>query len=92
MGRDFNFEIADISWQDLANCLDTDPKLFFPEKGESAREAKEICKGCVVKDVCLDFAIRNEEKFGIWGGKSERERRSIQRNRALARVAGIQNS
>lgn len=73
------------SWQGLANCLGVDPDLFFPERGASTREAKEVCRGCVVRDDCLEFALANGEKFGIWGGMSERERRRIRRQRAVAR-------
>lgn len=75
------------SWQDLANCLGVDPDLFFPERGASTKEAKEVCRGCVVREQCLEFALANGEKFGIWGGLSERERRRIRRQRALARAA-----
>ncbi len=75
----------DTSWQDLANCLGVDPDLFFPERGASTREAKEVCRGCVVRPDCLEFALANGEKFGIWGGMSERERRRIRRRRALER-------
>ena len=63
------------SWQDQANCLGVDPDLFFPERGASTREAKEVCRGCVVRLDCLEYALANGEKFGIWGGLSERERR-----------------
>ena len=77
----------DRSWQDQANCLGVDPDLFFPERGASTREAKEVCRGCVVREQCLEFALTNGEKFGIWGGMSERERRRIRRARALARRA-----
>lgn len=73
------------TWQDEANCLGVDPDLFFPERGASTREAKEVCRGCVVRDECLEYALANGEKFGIWGGMSERERRRIRRQRALAR-------
>ena len=75
------------AWQDEANCLGVDPDLFFPERGASTREAKEVCRGCVVREECLEFALANGEKFGIWGGMSERERRRIRRQRALARQA-----
>src|SRR6266508_4284903 len=75
----------DHGWQDHANCLGVDPDLFFPERGASTREAKEVCRGCVVRDSCLEYALVNGEKFGIWGGMSERERRRIRRQRALAR-------
>jgi len=75
-------------WQDEANCLGVDPDLFFPERGASTREAKEVCRGCVVREECLEYALVNGEKFGIWGGMSERERRRIRRQRALARRSG----
>ena len=61
--------------------------LFFPERGASTREAKEVCRGCVVREDCLEFAIANSEKFGIWGGMSERERRRVRRARVLAQAA-----
>ena len=73
------------SWHDQANCLGVDPDLFFPERGASTREAKEVCRGCVVREDCLEYALTNGEKFGIWGGMSERERRRLRRARALAR-------
>jgi WhiB family transcriptional regulator, redox-sensing transcriptional regulator len=72
------------NWQDQANCLGVDPDLFFPERGASTREAKEVCRGCTVRADCLEFALQNGEKFGIWGGLSERERRRIRRQRAQA--------
>jgi WhiB family transcriptional regulator, redox-sensing transcriptional regulator len=68
-------------WQSRANCMGVDPDLFFPERGSSTREAKEVCRGCVVRVDCLEFAIANGEKFGIWGGMSERERRRVRRAR-----------
>jgi WhiB family redox-sensing transcriptional regulator len=74
-------------WQAQANCMGVDPDLFFPERGASTREAKEVCRGCVVREDCLEYALANGEKFGIWGGLSERERRKIRRRRALERRA-----
>ncbi|NQW68122.1 MAG: WhiB family transcriptional regulator [Acidimicrobiaceae bacterium] len=74
----------DRAWQDQANCLGVDPDLFFPERGASTREAKEVCRGCEVRQQCLDYALANGEKFGIWGGLSERERRRLRRQRAQA--------
>jgi WhiB family redox-sensing transcriptional regulator len=70
---------ADDLWQELALCAQTDPEAFFPEKGGSTREAKRICQGCQVKDECLEYALANDERFGIWGGLSERERRRLKR-------------
>lgn len=76
-------------WHDAANCLGVDPDLFFPERGASTREAKEVCRGCEVRLDCLEFALQNGEKFGIWGGLSERERRRIRRQRAQAARSSI---
>ena len=76
-----------LAWQDSANCSGADQDLFFPERGASTRKAKAICAACSVKDECLEFAITQGERFGIWGGLSERERRKIRRQRALAAKA-----
>ena len=69
----------DDQWQENALCAQTDPEAFFPEKGGSTREAKRICLGCDVRDKCLEYALANDERFGIWGGLSERERRRLKR-------------
>ena len=66
-------------WQERALCAQTDPEAFFPEKGGSTREAKRICVGCEVKAECLTYALMHDERFGIWGGLSERERRRLKR-------------
>jgi WhiB family transcriptional regulator, redox-sensing transcriptional regulator len=70
-----------LSWQTDALCAQTDPEAFFPEKGGSTRDAKRICTTCEVKAQCLDYALQNDERFGIWGGLSERERRRLRRAR-----------
>jgi WhiB family redox-sensing transcriptional regulator len=66
-------------WQERALCAETDPESFFPEKGGSTREAKRICSGCEVRAECLEYALAHDERFGIWGGLSERERRKLKR-------------
>ena len=76
----------DKSWQMLSNCLGVDPDLFFPERGASTKDAKAVCQGCVVREDCLEYALTNREKFGIWGGLSERERRRIRRERGAAQA------
>jgi WhiB family transcriptional regulator, redox-sensing transcriptional regulator len=76
---------SDRRWQERANCLGVDPDLFFPERGASTREAKSVCRGCEVRLECLEYALGHGEKFGIWGGLSERERRRVRRERAIAR-------
>ena len=58
-------------------CAQTDPELFFPEKGGSTRDAKRICARCDVQAECLEYALAMGERFGIWGGLSERERRGL---------------
>lgn len=79
----------DMSWQDYSNCLGADPDLFFPERGASVKEAKAVCAGCVVRQQCGDYALAAVEKFGIWGGMSERERRRIRIARARRRELAI---
>ncbi|MTE22749.1 WhiB family transcriptional regulator [Microbacterium sp. ZXX196] len=68
-----------LSWQSEALCSQTDPEAFFPEKGGSTRDAKRICDSCDVRAQCLEYALENDERFGIWGGLSERERRRLKR-------------
>ena len=85
--REAEAEQRDTRWMDLGNCLGVDPDLFFPDRGASTREAKAVCAGCVVREQCLEYALVGSEKFGIWGGLSERERRRIRRRRALERQA-----
>lgn len=80
-------EAADViratpEWQERASCPQTDPEAFFPEKGGSTREAKRICSRCEVKAECEEYALTSNQRFGIWGGLSERERR-----KRLRRVA-----
>jgi WhiB family redox-sensing transcriptional regulator len=70
---------AELSWQERALCAQTDPEAFFPEKGGSTREAKKVCVSCEVRAECLEYALENDERFGIWGGLSERERRKPKR-------------
>ncbi|MDR0346557.1 MAG: WhiB family transcriptional regulator [Nocardiopsaceae bacterium] len=72
-------EAGELSWQDRALCAQTDPEAFFPEKGGSTREAKRVCRGCEVRRECLEYALAHDERFGIWGGLSERERRRLKR-------------
>ena len=74
---------GDESWRLDGLCAETDPEAFFPEKGGSTREAKRVCAGCPVRLQCLEFALQGDERFGIWGGLSERERRRIRLQRRV---------
>ncbi|WP_456569617.1 WhiB family transcriptional regulator [Blastococcus sp. SYSU DS0539] len=69
------------AWRLDALCAETDPEAFFPDKGGSTREAKRVCTGCPVRAQCLEFALASDERFGIWGGLSERERRRLRLQR-----------
>lgn len=64
-------------WVQDALCAQTDPEMFFPEKGGTTAPAKKVCAACTVADQCLEFAMRSDERFGIWGGASERQRRRM---------------
>ncbi len=77
-----------FSWQKHANCRGADQDLFFPKRGASTRKARAMCAACEVKAECFEFALTQGERFGIWGGLSERERRKIrgQRSRAAKRA------
>ena len=55
-------------------CGQTDPELFFPEKGGSTAAAKQLCEKCPVKAECLAFGLANREPYGIFGGLSTRQR------------------
>ena len=83
-GPDFTMVFAnpdDVpTWHDSAVCAQTDPEALFPEKGGSTRSGKSICIKCPVKQECLDYALDKDERFGIWGGLSERERRRLKRS------------
>lgn len=68
-----------MGWQERALCAQTDPEAFIPEKGGSTREAKKVCTSCEVRAECLQYALEHDERFGIWGGLSERERRKLKR-------------
>jgi WhiB family redox-sensing transcriptional regulator len=71
---------GELSWQERALCAQTDPEAFFPEKGGSTRDAKKVCVGCEVRSECLEYALQHDERFGIWGGLSERERRKFKKD------------
>ena len=51
------------------------------KKGGSTRDAKRVCAQCEVREQCLKWAIDHDERFGIWGGMSERERRRYKKER-----------
>ncbi len=79
-----------MDWRSKAACLSVDPELFFPigNTGPAiaqAAEAKRVCASCEVQEICLQWAIANNQDAGVWGGLSEDERRSLKRRAARAR-------
>ncbi|MFE0421592.1 WhiB family transcriptional regulator [Streptomyces sp. NPDC058953] len=72
----------DLTWQETALCAQTGPEFFFPAPGSSTREAKRLCRSCEGRVACLEYALENDEKFGVWGGLSEKERHLLKNRRA----------
>ncbi|WP_345622891.1 WhiB family transcriptional regulator [Streptomyces ziwulingensis] len=70
---------ADLAWQETALCAQTGADFFFPEPGSSVRDAKRICGLCPIRPACLEYALSNDERFGVWGGMSEKERLALRR-------------
>ncbi|AZM56800.1 hypothetical protein DMA15_32960 [Streptomyces sp. WAC 01529] len=69
----------ELAWQEQALCAQTGADFFFPEPGSSVREAKDICRMCAMRPACLEYALANDERFGVWGGLSEKERYALRR-------------
>jgi WhiB family redox-sensing transcriptional regulator len=70
-----------LAWRQHSACRGVDPDIFYPATDEEAVEAKAICAQCPVLEPCLEYALANRERDGIWGGATERERRRIVRQR-----------
>lgn len=70
-----------LSWRQRAACRGVDPDVFYPATDEEAEEAKAVCVQCSVRESCLEYALNNRERDGVWGGATERERRRILRQR-----------
>jgi WhiB family redox-sensing transcriptional regulator len=70
-------------WRSIGLCKGSDTLTFYPpsEDDSLAEEAKTICSMCAVRKPCLEFALTNREKHGVWGGLTERERRRVLRQR-----------
>jgi WhiB family redox-sensing transcriptional regulator len=68
---------GDREWRAQALCAQVDFELFFPEKGGTASPAKSVCQLCDVRAACLEWALATDQRFGVWGGTTERERRKL---------------
>jgi len=84
---------SDYEWRAGASCIELDPEMFFPAGtvGASAHaiaRAKAICASCPVQVECLEYAVITAQRFGIWGGTDEEERRLIRRRYVAAIRSG----
>lgn len=88
-------------WRERAACREMDVSAFYPAQDEARTgsgqwagprqrddDPRPVCAGCPVRMQCLDFAIDNRERYGIWGGLNERERRNVAEKRKRARRRG----
>lgn len=76
--------LAPLPWMERAVCASTDPDVWFPTKAldqQTEAKAKRICHRCPVIDECLEYALESDQRYGIWGGLSEQERRGVARRR-----------
>ena len=82
-----NVPVEPDAWMLSAKCFGRTDLFFAPDESESRAErryresqAKSVCFECVVRVECLSEALRSDERFGIWGGLTERERRAARRS------------
>jgi WhiB family redox-sensing transcriptional regulator len=66
-------------WQELAACHGIDPDVFFPTSEEEAGPALAYCGACGIREMCLAWALKNGERYGVWGGLTEQQRRRLVR-------------
>jgi WhiB family redox-sensing transcriptional regulator len=71
----------ELEWRMLGACRGLDAGIFYPDNDDEAEAAKQVCNQCSVQQVCLDYALSEREKAGVWGGATERDRRRILRQR-----------
>jgi WhiB family transcriptional regulator, redox-sensing transcriptional regulator len=69
------------AWMRRAACRGQETEAFFPPRGGDVSGPKAVCAACPVRQECLEYALDNRDKFGVWGGLTEMERREIRRER-----------
>ena len=79
----------DLKWMKDASCIISDTELFFSNNPDDTRKAISICNDCPVRILCANYAIKNNEEYGIWGGLTEAERKQLRGRRGSR--AGIGN-
>jgi len=88
-GPDFLNITTSPEWMTGGVCAQVDPELWFPEKGGSTQQAKALCACCPVRPECLAYALAHDERFGVWGGASERDRRRMKRTTTRPQGASV---
>lgn len=78
----------ELDWKQDAICAQVCGDMWFPDKGQNGTDAKELCETCPVVEMCLKYALEHGERFGIWGGKTERERHRIAKKMGLTLIPG----
>jgi len=66
-------------WQERGACYGIDPDVFFPSSEEDAGAALAYCRSCDIREMCLAWALKNGERYGVWGGTTEQQRRRLVR-------------
>lgn len=66
-------------WIENVACTPDQTNLFFSELKSKVAKAKAICATCPVANKCLELALATEAEFGIFGGLTPAERKSLQR-------------
>ncbi|WP_432008670.1 WhiB family transcriptional regulator [Streptomyces bacillaris] len=75
---------TDLSWRDSALCAQTDPEAYYPEVGGSAVPAKRTCMACPVTTECREYALATGQRWGVWGGLTQKELRRLINQRTAA--------
>lgn len=86
MATELSKDLKEQEWQKEGLCRGIEPEVFFPVAEEDAWRAKEICNACPVKEPCLVASLRNRERYGVWGGVSEKERQDMFRRGVAQRI------
>lgn len=88
----YDVKDKDPSWRESAKCKNEDVNLFMSNSKQEINDAKAICIGCPVLKQCLDYAITNDIPYGVWGGTSQSERKSMKRKaRIISRADSFIN-
>lgn len=73
--------VQELKWWDMGACRGLDASIFYPDDEDEAEGARQVCSQCHVQAACLEYALSEREKAGVWGGATERDRRRIIRQR-----------